>query len=116
MSSAPKPHEIQIQAAILQWLRLRSNIMVFAVPNGIRTTRFGALKAIREGLTKGAPDLVVCHASPDGPEVVFIEVKSAGGRLSPEQKRMQDWMLERGFNHLVARSLDDVVMYFEGRP
>lgn len=68
---------------------------------------------------KGAPDIIALVAQKvpiniDGPSSVFgvglaIEVKSATGRVSPEQ---EDWLLKwrkNGGHVVVARSVDDVL-------
>ncbi len=55
--------------------------------------------------TAGLPDVV---ALVPGGGVLFIEVKSATGRLSTEQREFQAACADAGVTHLVARSWDDV--------
>lgn len=80
------PTEHQEQAAFVQWFRLQfPAIRIMAIPNGLRTSMMQAIKAKREGLSAGAPDLFIPAWG------LWIEFKrSKGGRLSPEQK---DWHL-----------------------
>lgn len=86
-------------------------VMAAAVPNGAvlagdatqRARQMNALK--RSGLVPGFPDLVLI--GPHG-RVAFVEVKAEGGRLSPDQKRIGEWLIGTNHNYAVVRSLDDI--------
>lgn len=80
------PTEHQEQSDFVKWWRLQfPSIRIMAIPNGLRTSMMQAIKAKREGLSAGAPDLFIPAWG------LWIEFKrSKGGRLSPEQK---DWHL-----------------------
>lgn len=56
------------------------------------------------GSHRGLADLT---AVKDG-RVVFIEVKTARGRLSEHQKRFRDDLVRAGGTYIVARSVEDV--------
>ena len=87
MTSKRKNIEHDIQVECIEWYRETFPTgFIFAVPNcgmrNIQTYYF----MVNEGLTKGAPELVATR--PDG-TVVFIEMKSPVGYLSPAQKDVQ---------------------------
>ena len=87
MASKRKNIEHDIQVECVEWYRETFPTgFIFAVPNcgtrNIATYYF----MVNEGLTKGAPDLVATR--PNG-TVVFIEMKSPVGYLSPAQKDVQ---------------------------
>jgi hypothetical protein len=57
---------------------------------------------------RGAPDLVILLA--DG-RTLWVECKSATGRLSPDQDEFRRLCLSRGVPHCVARSWEDVEVW-----
>lgn len=62
-------------------------------------------RMIATGLPKGFPDLFGYRKS-DG-KIIFIEVKTAKGRLRPEQEKFLQTVKEDGCIAGVARSVDD---------
>lgn len=84
------------QRALIKWVRTHERIeprlkLLFAIPNGERREPRVAARLRREGVVPGVPDL--CLPIPllwnNGmPAVLFIEMKSAGGRQSIAQ---QNW-------------------------
>jgi hypothetical protein len=79
------PTEHEEQSLFVQWFSLQfPAIRLFSVPNGIRTGFKQAMKAKKEGMSKGVPDIFI-------PELnVAIEFKRIkGSSVSPEQK---DWL------------------------
>lgn len=88
----------------LKWFGMQfPSIRIFAIPNGIRTGFKQAIKAKREGMKSGVPDLFIPQLC------VWVEMKrSRGGSLSPEQK---DWIhyLEEHCEHrvIVAHGFKD---------
>lgn len=112
---AQQVKEADIQAAIVEWLRRVIRGVVFTVPNEGKRSIGAAMHLRGLGMAKGAPD-IVC-AWQDGeffPRVLFIECKSMSGRLSEHQTRMRDDLKALGHDWLLARSLDDVMAWFEG--
>lgn len=107
-----EPTELQIQASIVEWLNRCIRCRVAAIPNGTNTSIASAMKARKEGLSKGAPDLVVAYHDGAEARTVWIEVKAKRGYLSEEQQRWREDLLALGHDHLVARSLDDVIAFF----
>jgi len=57
------------------------------------------------GVQAGFADLIVLC---DG-RVLFLELKSLKGRLSPTQEAFRDAMLAQGFGWALVRSLDDAL-------
>ena len=99
--------ESNTQVAIVCYLRasLPASYRVISIPNGrfkADPTTIGRLK--REGLTPGAPDLLILRN--DG-WFGAMEVKTDKGRLSPEQTEWADWQGQGGAAFAVVRSLDD---------
>lgn len=97
-------HDLQVEC--VNWFR--ENIpagLIFAVPN-CGTRNIGTYYyMVKEGLTKGAPDLVVLLPSS---RIIFIEMKSPTGRLSPDQKNIQNTCNEISDGiYFVCRSLDE---------
>lgn len=104
---AISPSEHQIQCAIVDYLRLRGCV-VYHIPNEGKRSKIGGHLQKRGGMTPGAPDLVV--AWPNG-HVLWIEVKSAKGKLTPAQEEQRIALVDRGHDWLLARSADDVIAW-----
>lgn len=108
-----KPKESDIQRSILDYLKLRrvwhrrlnSGAAMLPGKGGKpRPVFFGA---------KGMPDIL---ARTTAGSIVWIEVKSATGRQTPEQKLWQQDMERFGDTYIVARSVDAVMALFEQPP
>lgn len=98
--------EDKIQASIVAYLRtVLPNCRVFAIANGGLRTKREAARLKWTGVLAGVPDVEII--APGG-KAYMIEVKAAGGSLSPEQKAFRDWMIANAVPHLVARSIEDV--------
>ena len=98
-----RQEEHNIQVGIVQYLRFRG-FEVFAIPNGGRRDAVTGAKLKAEGVTAGAADLIILL--PIG-NVLFVEVKTAKGRQSPEQKAFQERVESLGFNYVIWRSVED---------
>ena len=103
--------EADLQRAVVVALR-------FALPKGAiihhcvnEVTEAGPRGAKRQailvgmGVQAGFADLIVLC---DG-RVLFLELKSLKGRLSPTQEAFRDAMLAQGFGWALVRSLDDAL-------
>ncbi|PXW68498.1 hypothetical protein C7964_1034 [Loktanella sp. PT4BL] len=103
--------EADLQRAVVVALR-------FALPKGAivhhcanEVTEAGPCGARRQailvgmGVNPGFADLIVLC---DG-RVLFLELKSLKGRLSPEQEAFRDAILAQGFGWALVRSLDDAL-------
>ena len=92
--------EVRLQLAIIHYLRGLGYVCGKTKTMGVRvgnTYRFDPYTF------RGFPDLVAFV-----PGLVFIEVKSPKGRLSPAQKKVKGLCQKAGVTYIVARSLDDV--------
>ncbi|MBN9434014.1 MAG: VRR-NUC domain-containing protein [Bosea sp.] len=98
--------EHDLHKAVVQLLKFtaRPGLIWFHVPNGeLRDTRTGnRLKAM--GVRPGVADF--CLTLPGG-RAAFLELKSAKGRSSPEQKAFAASCDEAGALYAVAKSLSE---------
>ena len=93
--------EHQQQVAVVEWFRLQHrDKLIFAIPNGTFIRSIGMrVKAKREGLTKGIPDLMIPY--PCGKyHGLFIEmkdIKKTPCSQSKEQKEKIKQLNELGY-------------------
>lgn len=103
---SPIPTEHEEQSAFVEWFRLQfPSVRIAAIPNGIRTGFKQAIKAKKEGLSRGFPDLIVPAWN------IFVEMKrSKGGAVSPEQKDWHEYLEEHcEAKVIVAKGCQDAV-------
>lgn len=101
-----KISEKHIQKAILDYLSYK-NIFHYRQNSGAFKTESGGY--MRTASVSGLPDIV---AIKDG-IYIGLEVKTATGRQSKEQKDIESKITAAGGLYLVVRSLDDVRKIFE---
>jgi hypothetical protein len=97
------PSETQIQQAYMQWLHIQypwARKVTFSIPNGGKRSYSYGARLKREGMTKGALDLIMCVAR-EGHYGVGIEFKRKGGKLRPEQKEMIAALEEQGYKAVI---------------
>lgn len=100
--------EHEIQKAIVSLLKIE-HVFHFAVPNGEkRDVRVGA-RLKEEGVLPGVADLELVLPG----RVVFAEIKTAAGRLSPAQKAFREAVQGLGHPYVVWRSLDDCKLFLK---
>ena len=92
--------ESDIQRSILDYLAMRRHFF-FRCNTGAYKTEHGSF--IRFG-SKGAADIFVCANG----RMIGIEVKTASGKLSPDQEAFGKALEAAGGIYIVARSIDDV--------
>lgn len=128
-----KHEEHAIQVAIADFLRvaLPETAIFFAVPNGAHLhaskrggVNLAAIRMKREGMTPGVADLIVIDGvfdlggriTPGSPNnlimpaasrVIGLEVKSAKGKPSPDQKAWAQKAQKAGARYHVVRSIED---------
>lgn len=107
------------QAAFVQWLR-RKGISFFSVPNGFIAggrNKWGVLaKMKREGMTNGAPDLVIIPRSPRLGSHVVVEMKRVrGGKLSDAQVEIIKQMRDCGWVVIVAAGCGNAITEMEAQ-
>jgi len=103
---SPKVSESAILKSCLHYLNLRG-IEAFRMNTGMAMLpgRGGKLQPVRFG-KKGLPD--ICGYL-DGGRALFVEVKSATGKLRPEQRAFLERAERCGCKVVVARSVDDLI-------
>lgn len=89
------------QAALFQWARMhdvgRPELkLLFAIPNGTRTTPQVAKRMVDEGVRKGVPDVCLPVAR-GGYHGLFIEMKSEGAYPRPEQREWLGALKAQGY-------------------
>ena len=103
--------ETDIQSQIIDYLQIlehqgklffqrTNNIPVSQIRNGKRVFR-----SMPKGAKKGFPDIVVLK----GGVLIALEVKSATGRQSKDQKEMEKLVVSSGGKYFIVRSLSEVV-------
>jgi len=102
-----KETEAQIQKAIMQWGQYKKVLMHRI--NVIGTPLHKAGKTIyRPSTNKGMADIHATVLVGDIPVSVWLEVKTAKGRVSENQKIFSDTVTAAGGFYYVVRSIDDV--------
>jgi hypothetical protein len=97
--------EAQLQRAVIAFLRLAApEAVAFAIPNAARRSATGRATNAVAGLLSGAPDLILVH---DG-RALFLELKSAKGRVSPQQAEAHARLRAAGAFVGIIRTLEDV--------
>lgn len=100
--------EHHAQAALVRWLAARG-VMAIAIPNAARRSARQAAYLKAEGMTAGAPDLILSRFAMDG-RFVAIEMKRAkGGRTTPAQDEMHARLRAERWAVLVCHGLDDAI-------
>lgn len=101
--------EHRIQTQIVEYLIL-NQVEVFAIPNGGHRDLATAMVLKREGVRRGAPDLMIIGKN----KIFFVEVKTAKGKQSEYQKIFEDITKKSSAcEYMLWRSLDDAVDFFE---
>lgn len=110
--AAPTEHHLQVQC--VRWFRLRfPKALIYAIPNGVFTTKTSAGKLVSEGVKHGIPDLHIPIAS-HGYNSLYIEMKNGkAGRLSEYQKQMIDKLESLGNKVIVCRTLEEFIKEVE---
>ena len=89
------------QVALVQWFRLQhKDKLIFAIPNGTFIKSIGMrVKAKREGLTKGVPDLMIPYSNGKyhGLFIEMKDVKKTACSQSKEQKEIIKLLNELGY-------------------
>jgi len=99
------------QVAVVRWLRLHGTLFC-AVPNGGHRHRAVAARMKAEGVTPGAPDLLIFDPPPVEPDRcgTALEMKrSKGGRASPEQRTWLAELDRRGWVSLICHGANEAI-------
>lgn len=129
--------ESRMQQALVRWWSANCAAfavpeqLLFAIPNGARKGAIIGSILKREGVRKGAPDLMlavgrtpVFHCTPGDPckpdrmehnRGMFLELKTPTGRIEPEQLAFHAALRSQGYRVTVIRTLaegiDEITSY-----
>ena len=118
--------EHNIQCACVRWFNFQwpeYSGLLFAVPNGGARSKATAGKLKAEGVVPGVADLILlvpkCIKAKDEGwyntiHALCIEMKTAKGRQSPEQKGWQEMVEAHGYKYAVCHSLDEFMAVVNG--
>ena len=117
------PTETQEQIALIDWAavmqgRYAELALLFHIPNeGKRSYQAGG-QMRRMGLKRGVPDLCLPVAR-GGWHGLFIEMKSAKGRPTPEQREWCKALQEQGYAAIIAHgwreAAEQIEAYIKGK-
>jgi hypothetical protein len=98
--------EFDIHRGIVQLLRVSTpkTLVWYAIPNGRKRSITEGKKLKAEGVRPGAADLA--FVLPDG-TAAFMEIKTKGGRQSPEQREFEAAVSLAGARYAIVRSIDE---------
>lgn len=106
-----KRGEEQLQMACVRWFRYTYQELAGLLhhsPNGGLRTRAEAGKFKAMGTVAGFPDLFLCVPS-GGYHGLFIEIKSATGRQTPNQREFEAAATLQGYAYCICREYDEFV-------
>lgn len=109
------PKEEDIQGVFIQYAKmyLRGNAdLVFSIPNEAKRSFAVVAHMKKLGLTKGVPDVMVAIPK-GGYHGLFIEFKSAKGRVRPEQAAFHEKLRSQGYCVEVCRDAADAIKIFQ---
>jgi hypothetical protein len=93
-------NELAPQHPILNWL--------YSVPNGLLLHPSVRTQMINEGSKAGVPDLFLPVRSGQY-SGLYIEMKSATGKLSAKQKEFKIFVEDQGYKFIVPRSCEEAL-------
>ena len=101
--SKTSPSEHSEQVGFINRFRVKyPNVLIFAIPNGEKRAITVAKRLKAEGVVRGIPDLLIPQWT------LWVEMKRiSGGRLSPEQKAMIQYLEGIGQKVIVAKGAAD---------
>jgi hypothetical protein len=105
--------EHRIQAALFKWAKCASAKqpglkLMFAIPNGGARDAITGAMLKREGVKPGVPDIFL--PLPVGNyHGLFIELKTAKGSPSPEQREWLMRLSNRGYAAVLCRGFDEAI-------
>lgn len=122
-----REEEHNIQAACVRWFNLQwpeYRGLLFSVPNGGARSKATAGKLKAEGVVAGIADLILlvprCVKAHDDEgwynifHALCIEMKTAKGRQSPEQKEWQAKVVAKGYKYVVCHSIEEFMAVVNG--
>jgi hypothetical protein len=116
----PKPEsESNQQEIVIKYLKLAyPDALYCASAGGMRTSYLQAVKMKRTGYVKGFPDLFIYEPRGAFYGLAIEMKKEKGGTASPEQKRWQEQLRNRGYASYICKGKDEAIKiideYFNG--
>ena len=99
--------EYSIQKTVVEWLKL-NHILHFSIPNEMADNAIKGRRLREIGLKKGASDLFICEAHHKF-HGMFLELKSANGKLKPEQRDFFRLVENQKYFTALCFSVDDAI-------
>ncbi len=111
-----QPEAIE-QAKVIAWARASERNypylqLLHCSLNGVKMTKAQAVRAIAQGMKKGVADLFL-PVKQGGYGGLYIEMKSAKGRISIEQSKFLKDVSDNGYAAFVCYSADDAIKRIE---
>lgn len=101
--------ESKLQQSCVMWFELQyRHFFLFAIPNGGGRSKIEASIMVGEGVKSGVPDLFLAEAR-HGKNGLFIEMKSQKGKLSKNQKIVQEKLRFHGYQCETCKSVDEFI-------
>lgn len=102
------------QAALIRWAGYQTGkypalYLLYAIPNGGHRSAITGARLKKEGVRKGVPDLHLPVAR-HGCHGLWIEMKSAKGRTTPDQRRWIADLVEQGHRVAVCHSWEEAAV------
>ena len=111
-----QPEAIE-QAKVIAWAKANERNypylwLLHCSLNGVKMTKAQAVRAIAQGMKKGVADLFL-PVKQGGYGGLYIEMKSAKGRISIEQSKFLKDVNDNGYAAFVCYSADDAIKRIE---
>lgn len=106
--------EAREQITLFQWIRLHPKLahIAYHVPNERKTSKISGFILKRLGVLSGVSDVVLPVAR-GGYHGMYIEMKSAKGRLNANQKEFLGNMTKEGYMAVCAHGFDSAKQFIE---
>jgi hypothetical protein len=102
--------EANQQEIVIKYLRLAyPDALYCASAGGMRTSYLQAIKMKRTGYVKGFPDLFIYEPRGEFHGLAIEMKKEKGGTTSPEQKRWQDDLRNRGYCSYICKGNEEAI-------
>jgi hypothetical protein len=107
------------QEIVINYIKLAyPDVLYCASAGGMRTSYLQAVKMKRTGYVKGFPDLFIYEPRGAFYGLAIEMKKEKGGTASPEQKRWQEQLRNRGYASYICKGKDEAIKiideYFNG--
>ena len=112
------PTESEEQGRVVRWARQMSLInpalrMLISVPNGSRRDAATGVKLVREGLSKGFPDLLLLWPRGNIHGLAIEMKRRIGATVRPEQQEWHERLKAAGYAVRVAYGASEAIQAIE---